>query len=443
MNPILPRQFFVPDGEAHVMPDGRLYLYGSLDISGNDAYCSKEHRVFSTDNPKLERWIDHGTAFCNTAADSRVPWRPDTVLSAPDAIEKDGKYYMFVCGEPGFEGVAQADSPAGPFGPARPIPIADGDGIDPAVFVDDDGQAYLFWGQFHLRGARLNPDMCSIDETTLCQNLLTEEAHGFHEGSSLRKRGGIYYLVYTDISRGNATCLSYATAAHPLGPYQKRGTIIDNMYCDPKTWNNHGSIAEYGGQWYVFYHRASQNSIFSRRACAEPIYFNEDGSISEVEMTSQGASGPICAYCPVDASLACRVFGGAYIAPFEAAGGTAENGNSAETARKAESSLLTGGSTVREVLTGCGRGTWSEGWAEYKYLDFGTGGALRFEIRASGKGRITVKTKNRTILGSCEVNQDTLTLLSASVQNAPAGIQPVWLFFDGKNITVDYFCFYR
>ncbi len=66
MNPILPRQFFVPDGEAHVMPDGRLYLYGSLDISGNDAYCSKEHRVFSTDDPKLERWIDHGTAFCNT-----------------------------------------------------------------------------------------------------------------------------------------------------------------------------------------------------------------------------------------------------------------------------------------------------------------------------------------------------------------------------------------
>ena len=123
--------------------------------------------------------------------------------------------------------------------------------------------------------------------------ILTEQEHGFHEGACMRKRNGIYYIVYTDISRGKATCLSYAMSDKPLGPYKKGGVIIDNMYCDPQTWNNHGSIEEFKGQWYIFYHRSSQNSFTSRRMCVEKIYFNEDGTINEVEMTSMGASSPI------------------------------------------------------------------------------------------------------------------------------------------------------
>ena len=117
--------------------------------------------------------------------------------------------------------------------------------------------------------------MREIDESTLNTHLLTEEEHGFHEGSSVRKRNGIYYFVYTDISRGKASCLSYATSKSPLGPFKKGGVIIDNTGSDPDNWNNHGSIAEYNGQWYVFYHRASHNSNYSRRTCVEPIYFNE------------------------------------------------------------------------------------------------------------------------------------------------------------------------
>ena len=147
--------------------------------------------------------------------------------------------------------------------------------------MDDDGEVYYLWGQFNLRGAKLTKDM-QIDESTLETAILTEQEHGFHEGASLRKRNGKYYLVYTDISRGKATCLSYAIADKPLGPYRKGGVIIDNIYCDPSTWNNHGSIEEFCGQWYVFYHRSSQNTIVNRRVCAEPVYFNEDGTINEV-----------------------------------------------------------------------------------------------------------------------------------------------------------------
>lgn len=82
---------------------------------------------------------------------------------------------------------------------------ADGDGIDPAVFIDDDGTAYYFWGQFQLRGGILTDDMTALIPESVKSNILTEHEHGFHEGASIRKRNGKYYLVYTDISRGRAT----------------------------------------------------------------------------------------------------------------------------------------------------------------------------------------------------------------------------------------------
>ena len=287
MNPILPRYFFLPDAEARLMPNGRLYLYGSQDISGNNEYyCSKEYHVFSTDDPKLEVWKDHGVSLSNTKENAGITYAPDALLYAPDGIYHNGKYYLYACGADNFEAVLEADTPEGPFGNARPIVGADGDSIDPAVFIDDDGQAYLFWGQFRLRGAKLNADMATLDLNSLTEGILTEMEHGFHEGASIRKRTGKYYMVYTDISRGRATCLSYAMADAPLGPYKKCGVIVDNTFCDPESWNNHGSIGEYHNQWYIFYHRQTNGTHFSRQGCMEKIAFLPDGSIPQVEITS-------------------------------------------------------------------------------------------------------------------------------------------------------------
>ncbi len=208
------------------------------------------------------------------------------------------------------EGVAVADSPKGPFTNAKQLPI---DGIDPAVFVDDDGQGYIYWGQFKGNVAKLNEDMMSIDMDSIKENIVTEELHNFHEGSSVRKRGDIYYLVFADSSRGKPTCLGYATSKSPMGPFEYKGVIIDNAKCDPNSWNNHGSIEEFNGKWYIFYHRSSCNSDKMRRLCAEQIEFGLDGTISEVKMTSQGVGEPFSIGEVIPAYLACEVFGGTYI----------------------------------------------------------------------------------------------------------------------------------
>lgn len=320
-NPILPLEHHVPDGEAHVFSDGKLYIYGSYDcIPG--AYCSDRYHVVST--PDMKNWTVHDVSFRG----QDVPWygnregmtgpayenspsgymekfkgeprsdNPDVALDAgpllpylyaPDAIEKDGKFYLYFCCADGSEGVAVSDKPEGPF--TNPVKLPCG-GIDPAIFVDDDGRAYYYWGQFYPKGVELNPDMVSFDPEKIVYNIATEEEHFFHEGSSLRKIGDTYYFVFSCMEHGRPTSLGYATGKNPLGPFTYGGVIIDNCDCDPESWNDHGSIECFNGQYYVFYHRSSRGGRINRRLCIEPITINPDGSIDEVKMTSQGPGAP-------------------------------------------------------------------------------------------------------------------------------------------------------
>jgi arabinoxylan arabinofuranohydrolase len=401
MNPVLPIKSFVPDGEGRWMPDGRFYVYGSFDISGaKDFFCSNVLHVFSTDN--LISWVDHGV--CLEAKD--ITWSPEsTLLYAPDCIYKDGVYYLYFCTNDGREGVAFSDTPYGYFQNPTPIEYADKDGIDPAVFIDDDEQVYYFWGQFHLKGARMKPDMFSLDLTTLNSCIIDEKRHGFHEGASIRKKDGRYYLVYTDTARGKATCLSYAVASSPLGPYEKKGTIVDNIYCDPETWNNHGSIAEYKGQWYVIYHRSSQKSMFNRRMCMEPIYFDEHGDIKEVVMTTQGIESPLSMNQVISAASACILRNGPYITPVS----------------KGEF----------EVLSHIGNNS----FAVYRYIDFQN--PLSFHVTISSKtskGEIEIWADDE-LLGICEINEtggwENWRKFECSVKPV-TGIKTVYLVFRGS-----------
>lgn len=401
MNPLLPDTCFVPDAEARVMPDGRLYLYGSWDIPNHSEYCSNQAHVFSTDD--LLHWTDHGVIFRNDEKFSGFPWSPASNLYAPDAIHKDGKYYYYTCGNHNEEGVAVADSPIGPFSPAEPIRGADGDSIDPSIFVDEDGTPYYFWGQFSLRGGQLAEDMKTLLPETVKRDIITEWEHGFHEGASIRKHNGKYYMVYTDISRGKATCLSYAVSDHPLGPYKKGGVIVDNTYCDPASWNDHGSICEFHGQWYVFYHRSSQNRITCRRVCAEPIYFDENGYIREVEMTSSGVEYALNPFDGIPARAACRMMGNCYV-------------------------TLEGD---REVLVKYNGGHWIADWAEYKYLDFGDGMAQTFSVTVCGKGTITPTVEGNTPLCTIKFDCSTPTTWESSIPPI-FGRRPLWLHLDGE-----------
>jgi arabinoxylan arabinofuranohydrolase len=284
MNPILNLDTFIPDVEAHAMPDGRVYLYGSRDNSGDTEFCSTEYRSYSSND--MIHWKDEGVIF--NSSDKKYGIENGLTLGAPDCIYYRNHYYLYYCMYGNRMGVAVADGPAGPFKNISPVYPANGQSIDPAVFVDDDGSVYYFWGQFNLSGGKLAEDMCNVIPETINTNILSEHEHGFHEGASIRKIKGIYYLTYTDISRGRATCLAYATAEKPLGPYTKRGILIDNVGCDSGSWNNHGSMEYFGDELYLFYHRSSQNSIYNRRVCIELLNIDENGNIPEVSMSSKG-----------------------------------------------------------------------------------------------------------------------------------------------------------
>ena len=305
-NPICPPGLNIADPTTRVWKDGKLYLYGSRDESLN-YYGSYDHWVLSTSD--LLNWEFTPNAFASKGPFDQVPFNDD-MLYAPDCMYKNGMYYLYFCQPGGLEGVATSTSPTGPFTNPKELYLKKKNQIDPAVFIDDDGQAYYTWGQFQAKIAKLKPNMTEIDTTSIVENVITEKEHFFHEGNYMVKRNVIYYMVYADMSRkGMPTCIGYATSKSPMGPYKYGGVIIDNDGCDPNNWNNHGSIVEFKGQWYVFYHRTTHGVVNARKACIEPIYFNEDGSINEVEMTSQGAGKPLDAFSTIEAERACLLHG--------------------------------------------------------------------------------------------------------------------------------------
>lgn len=365
-NPISPEGVYIADPTARVWADGKMYVYGSLDESPA-YYCSKRYHVLSTDN--LKEWKLHKNSFVN-----------DERLYAPDVMYKDGLYFLYYDIPNGNEYVAFSRSPIGPF--EGGVQIEGPRQIDPNIFIDDDGQAYYFWGQFSAKVAKMNPDLKTLDMTTYVDGVLTEKEHYFHEGSFVFKRGKYYYFVYADISRKRPTCIGYAMATSPLGPYEYKGVIVDNAGCDPSTWNNHGSVVQYGDKWYVLYHRATHACNTIRKACIEPIEFNPDGTIDEVEMTSQGAADPLDAYSSIPAARACWMKGNVRIRRME-------------------------DNPMREELGAlC-----SDDIAAWKYLDFGSG-ARRMSVRVRAKADVELIIRTDSAQGnivgriSIPTNQD-------------------------------------
>lgn len=418
-NPIVPPGVYIADPSAHVWKDGKLYIYGSLDES-TEYYCSYRHHVLETTN--LKNWNITENVFSSKGHNDQVPYS-DALLFAPDAAFKNGTYYLYYCmpDRNAAEGVATSDSPSGPFVNGRKIEVAGMEEIDPCVFIDDDGQAYYIWGQFEAKIAKLKPNMVEIDTSTIVTGFVNEKEHFFHEGGYMVKRNGIYYFIYADISRSNRpTCLGYATAKSPFGPFKYGGVIVDNDHCDPGNWNNHGSIVEFNGQWYVFYHRATHNSRMMRKACVEPISFNPDGSIDEVEMTSQGAGGPLDAFESIDAARACLLFGNVRIELAE---------------------------PKTEVLAKIR----NEDNVAYKYIDFKEGATkVDFRVKPSKNGgSISVRLDQpwRPQIGRVFVpagEKDEWQTVSAEIEKT-TGVHAVWLTFYGKDelFEVDSFRFIR
>ena len=301
----LDMKLYIADGEPYVFND-TLYLYGSRDVPGGMVngqvdWCSEDYHVVCSKD--LVNWKDCGKSYSL----DEIPGKDDMGdrplrLWAPDACynPKDQKYYLFSClnGGRGFF-VASSDSPEGPFTNTKRLTIDHEDVfpacIDPGVLMDDDGKAYIAWPAADGKPwgiAQLDPD----DLSNILGDTVTEVTGMTwpFEGPSLRKRGDTYYYIYIQndgpMQEGNIgpMRMAYMTSKHPLGPYKDQGLIIESGDY-PESINIHGSIVEWQGQWYVFYHLPLQGFDKTRVACAAPLEFNSDDTIIEAKLHSCGA----------------------------------------------------------------------------------------------------------------------------------------------------------
>jgi hypothetical protein len=300
-NPLIRNQF-TADPTARVFGD-RVYIYPSHDIRATpghgrlDWFCMEDYHVFSSAN--LTDWKDHGVIVSQT----KVPWADSAAYSmwAPDCIQRNGKYYFYfpatarVAGQArGFSiGVAVADFPYGPFKPLNE-PIKGVRGIDPNVFIDKDGQAYLYWAQGNIYAAKLKENMVELASEPQVLGELPDK--GLKEGPFLFERKGLYYLTYPHVANKTER-LEYALADNPLGPFKYAGVIMDET---PGCWTNHQSITLFKNQWYLFYHSNDLSPQFdkNRSIRADSLFFNTDGTIKKVVPSFRGvglspASGEI------------------------------------------------------------------------------------------------------------------------------------------------------
>jgi len=213
---------------------------------------------------------------------------------APDCIERNGKYYFYFPantnvvdpnGRKGFGiGVAIADKPEGFYVP-QAKPIQGVHGIDPNVFIDKDGQAYLYWAMGNIYVAKLKDNMLELaSEPQKIENLPQK---GLKEGPYFFERKGIYYLTYPHVEH-SIERLEYAIGNSPMGPFKIAGVVMDEspMHC----WTNHQSIVQYKNQWYLFYHQDAYSPTFdkNRSICIDSLFFNADGTIQKVIPTMRG-----------------------------------------------------------------------------------------------------------------------------------------------------------
>ena len=321
-NPYLPKWEYIPDGEPRVFGN-RIYVYGSHDRAGSSSFCDYILKVWSASLDDLSHWVCHGDAFCTRTSINRekdVDWS-DKELYAPDVVEYKGKYYLYAYIVDSEGCIAVSDRPEGPFKllskykfnktayPEQAL-ISNGIFIDPGVLVDND-RIYLFCGYLKSFAVELENDMVTVKDETYIEDIIPDlpDETGFFEACSPRKIGNKYYLIY---SPKIGSRLAYAVSDKPLGPYHYGGILVDNGIDYPGG-NNHGSICEINGQWYVFYHRMTNGTVYSRRGCVERICFDKDGNIGQVEMTSLGFDKMLSPYEEVKAEIACVVKGRARV----------------------------------------------------------------------------------------------------------------------------------
>jgi hypothetical protein len=318
----LVNHIYTADPSAHVF-NGKIYIYPSHDIDAGDAFddlgshfAMEDYHILSMDHPG-GKTTDHGVAL---HVDD-VPWA-EKQMWAPDATEKDGKYYLFFPAKD-YDGifrigVAISDSPTGPFTP-QPEAIKGSFSIDPAVFKDEDGSYYMYFGgiwggqlqrwrtgsfnggqpespfaflpeknepSLCAKVAKLTGDLLEFEEAP--KDLIIVDENGqpllqgdidrrFFEASWMHKYNGKYYFSY---STGDSHFICYAVGDNPYGPFTYKGVVLHPVV----GWTNHHSIAEFEGKWYLFYHDSSLSKGVTHLRCVKVtgLKHNNDGTIEAI-----------------------------------------------------------------------------------------------------------------------------------------------------------------
>lgn len=288
---------FTADPSARVF-EGRVYIYASHDPDDQTDYRMTDYHVFSSDD--LVNWQDHGVAL--DVAD--VSWAQ--YLYAPDAAysEVTGKYYLYFPDSGRGIGVAVSDSPAGPFVDALGEPLVnkatpgveDVDWVfDPGVFVDDDGQAYLYFGGGlpdtgdNARVIRLNEDMISLMDEAATTIIVPD----FFEAAFVHKREGRYYLSYSTTFANHSAEIDYMVSDDPMVGWTHAGTILPNPPQNRSN-NNHHSIAQFDDRWLVFYHNRKLAGLggyseYQRSISMDEMTYDDAGNIVEVVPSLEGS----------------------------------------------------------------------------------------------------------------------------------------------------------
>ena len=345
-NPILPSDEYIPDVETYVFGN-RVYLYGSHDCFNGGNFCEKDYVCWSAPKDDLGNWNFEGVIYEKNK--DPLFLKNGEFLYAPDvALGVDGRYYLFYSFDlSGVISVAVCDSPAGKYEFYGHVHYPDGTVLgskegdpfqfNPCVLIDNDGRIYLYSGFCPLSEmwdyiGRSAPIVKGAIVTEVKKDMLTVkknpkiivpwygnsektsfEEHPFFEASSIKKIDEKYYFIYSSMSGHELCC---GVSDHPDKGFVFGGVIISNGDVGFEerseeeamnyTGNNHGSIVNIDGQWYIFYHRHTNRNQFSRQACAEKIYIKSDGNIDQVEITSCGLNdGPLHGKGEYGAYIAC------------------------------------------------------------------------------------------------------------------------------------------
>ena len=369
-NPYLPLNEYIPDAEPHVFGD-RVYIYGSHDKENGEKFCMLDYVTYSASIYDLKNWRYEGVIY---KASCDPEYDKYQYMYAPDVVKgNDGRYYLYysMAGEHPHGcsyklSVAVSDTPSGKFKYLGYVKNPDGTPLsdylvfDPAL-INDNGRIRLYYGMWFdfiddnslskediikkelemfpkktRKEIENTPDgIMGAVTVELCDDMLTVkgkpyhiipesvketdfEEHPFFEASSIRRVGDKYYFVYSSFKNHS---LAYATSDFPDRDFKYGGVIVSNGDIGlngrkdadrlMRTGNIHGSIENINGEWYVFYHRHTHKTEFSRQACAEKIKILEDGAIPQVEITSCGLNGgPLACEGEYDAPICCNLTNG-------------------------------------------------------------------------------------------------------------------------------------